>query len=143
MSRNTSVRHVRLWFAGGLLVLLYGGLIWDQATPDPPHSGCLPIYFYVSVLVAAVAGGFLGVTLAQRSTMGAGRVRTAVAQLLATVVLFTLVVGIYAAFDPSYLTPSIARGWYAAVSVVGVLVAASHLLDYVLNDALAVRSEPA
>ena len=143
MSRNTPVRRVRLWFAGGLLVLLYGGLIWDQATPDPPHSGGLPIYLYASVLVAAVAGVLLGVPLAQRSAMCAGRVQTAVAQLLATVVLFTPVMGIYAAFDPSYLTPSIARGWYVAVSVVGVvLVAASHLLDYLLNDALAVRLEP-
>ena len=143
VSRNTPVRHVRLWFAGGLLVLLYGGLIWDQATPDPPHSGGLPIYVYVSVFVVAIAGGLLGATLTQRPAMGEGRVRTAVAQLLATVVLFTPVVGIYAVFDPSYLTPSIAGGWYVAVSVVGVvLVAASHLLDYVLNDALAVRSEP-
>ena len=123
-------------------MLLYGGLIWDQATPDPPHSGGLPIYLYMSVLVAAIAGVLLGATLTQQPAMCEGRVRTAVAQLLATVVLFTPVVGIYAAFDPSYFTPSIAGGWYVAVSVVGVLVAASHLLDYVLNDALAVRSEP-
>ena len=124
-------------------MLLYGGLIWDLATPDPPHSGGFPIYIYVSVLVAAVAGVLLGTTLSQRPAMR-GRVRTAVTQLLATVVLFTPVMGIYAMFDPDYLTLSIARSWYVAVSVVGVvLVAASHLLDYLLNDALAVRSEPA
>jgi hypothetical protein len=134
------VGNLRLLIATGLLVSIYAVVLQQYATIQPEHSGGVPIVLWASLLVIPLAGTLLGSEVSERIT-SLSRGQMMVAQLIVTLLLFTPLIGLAWLLNIGYFDLTVVRNWYAVLLVVGVVVVSiSHLLDYVLNNVLAVQS---
>lgn len=136
MPRNPAFRRVRLVLASGLLVLVYGALLWQYGTPQPPHGGGPPVLLWTSLPTTIVTGVVFGTELARLAAIG-GRFRTALLQVLAAVLLFTPVMVTVWLSEPGYLGLRIARNWHGVLLGLSVvMVGCVHLLDYAYSEVL-------
>jgi hypothetical protein len=132
--------NLRLLIATGLLVSIYAAVLQQYATIQQEHSGGVPIVLWASLLVVPLTGTLLGSEVSGWIT-SLSRGQVVVAQLISIVALFTPLIGLAWLLNIGYFDLIVVRNWYAVLLVVSAaVVSISHLLDYVLNNVLAVQS---